>query len=198
MDVNSLIIKLKKKGIITTREIVKHGVSEATVSRLVKSGQLDRLTKGLYIHPESTVIKAEDLDFVFACTKFGHNSIIGGVTALYHYGLIEQVPTQTWVLVKQGTRTKDKRFRLIPIRKMHNAGIVEFNNGYRITSIERTIVEAFVYSNRIGLRTAIEAITRAVKKKMTTLNKVSDIAKKIKQEKALIKNWESITGALSA
>jgi hypothetical protein len=62
-------LRLKSKGIVTTKELIKHKISEATLSRLVKSGQLERITKGLYIHPESSVIKPEDFDFVFACTK---------------------------------------------------------------------------------------------------------------------------------
>jgi predicted transcriptional regulator of viral defense system len=197
MDTNTLLTRLKNKGIVTTKELTKHKISEATLSRLVKSGQLERLTKGLYIHPESTAIKPEDFDFIFACTKFGRASVIGGITALFHYDLIEQVPTQIWVIVKKGTRTKDKRFRLIPMDKINREGIIQ-NKNYRITSIERTIVEAFVYANRIGLRTAIEAITRAIKRKLTTINKISNIARKMKQEKALIKNWEAITGAISA
>jgi predicted transcriptional regulator of viral defense system len=129
--------------------------------------------------------------------KFGRDAVVGGITALFHYDLIEQVPTQTWVIVKKRTRTKDKRFRLIPMDKISREGIIQ-NKSYRITSIERTIVEAFVYANRIGLRTAIEAITRAIKRKLTTINKISNTARKMKQEKALIKNWETITGAISA
>ncbi len=197
MDTNTLLAKLKSKGIVTTKELVKCKISESTLSRLVKNKQLERLTKGLYVHPESTIINPEDFDFVFACTKFGKEAVIGGITSLFHYGLIEQVPTQTWVIVRKGTRTKDKRFRLIGIDKISREGIIQKKN-YKITSIERAVVEAFVYANRVGLRTAIGAMKTAIKRKLTTLNKITDTAKKMKQEKALIKSWEAIIGATSS
>jgi len=197
MTTNNLLNKLKTKGILKTKELLKYNISESTLSRLVKNGKLERLSKGFYVHPESTAIKLEEFDYIFACTKFGKKSVIGGITALYHYGLIDKVPTQTWVIVKKGIRTKDKRFKLINVKKIINEGVID-NLNYKITTIERTIVDAFVYSNRIGLRTAIEVITKAINKKMSSIDKITAIAKKTKQEKALIKNWESIIGSISA
>ena len=74
------------------------GISQPTLSRWVKEGLIHRIARGLYVHPK-TKIAPETFDFIIACAKFAPKSAIGGLTALYHYGLTYQPPGQIWVLV---------------------------------------------------------------------------------------------------
>lgn len=197
MDAIKAINRLKNKGIVTTKDLIKMGVSKPTLTRLVKEKKINHLARGLYIHPDSKVVKPEELDFIVATKIFGKRSVIGGLTALFHYILVEQVPQQIWVIVPSDIKTRSNFYRLIRTKKISNEGIID-NGRYKITSVERTLVDALTYSSKFGIRTAIEAITRAIKRKQTTVKKISDTAIRMKQEKVLKKHWETIIGAISA
>lgn len=84
-------------GIATAKQIQKKlGISQATLSRWVKNGELLKLSHGFYVHPKFG-IPPEELDFAVACAKFGAKSTIGGLSALFHYGLTEQPPAQVGI-----------------------------------------------------------------------------------------------------
>ena len=197
MNTIKAINRLKAKGIITTKELIKMGISKPTLTRLVKEEKINHLARGLYIHPESKVVKPEELDFIVATTIFGKRSVIGGLTALFHYVLVEQVPQQVWLIVPSDIKTKNNQYRLIRTKKISSEGIID-NGRYKITSLERTLIDALTYSSKFGIRTAIEAITRAIKRKQTTIKKLSNTAIKMKQQKVLTKHWETIIGVISA
>jgi predicted transcriptional regulator of viral defense system len=99
MSVESKLNFLKTGGLLTAQEIQKRlGVSQPTISRLVKSGSLRRFSHGLYAHPDLS-IPPEEIDFAVACMRFGSTSAVGGLSALFHYGLLNQTPQQVWVII---------------------------------------------------------------------------------------------------
>jgi len=194
MQAKKAIKKLKKQGFFGIKEVLNAGISKATLSRLVAKEKLFRVGHGLYIHPESN-IPAEIQDYVRARSKFGSNSIIGGLTALSYYHLTQHVPQQIWVIVPQKKQTRDNFYRLIRVKKIKNSGIVK-HKYFSITNIERTIVEAFQYAGKIGLRTAMAALIKAIEENKTDLNKIMAMARKLGQQKMMKKHWETIIGAL--
>ena len=173
------------------------GISKATLSRLAAKNKILRLGHGMYLHPDSKIsqVSPEEQDYAQACSKFGHDSYIGGLTALFYFGLIEQVPEQIWVIVPQTKQTSDTRYRLIRVKKISSIGIEE-RNFLRISNIERTLVESLVYSSKMGIRTAIFAIRRSIIGEKTTLEKFMDMAKKLGFEKILKKYWETLIASL--
>src|SRR3989344_2895265 len=80
---------LKEKGVFQLKDAKKLGISQSSLSRLVASGKILRVESGLYLHPDSS-LEGVERDYVVACMKFGSGSVIGGMTALFHYHLIEE------------------------------------------------------------------------------------------------------------
>ena len=86
--------KLQSMGLFKPNEIQKKtGISQSTISRWVDKGLIKYVSRGLYVHPQSSVLP-EHLDFAIACSRFGFKSAIGGLSALFYYGLLEQAPEQ--------------------------------------------------------------------------------------------------------
>jgi len=56
---------------------------------------------------------------------------------------------------------------------------IESRQGYSITNLERTIVEALIYRNKIGTSTAIDALRKSVSSKKTSLSKIMAMAKQM-------------------
>ena len=185
--------QLKKLGPFTLAQARKIGISHQKLSLLVKEEKIHRMQWGIYLHPKANIPR--EIDFQIAYKKFGQNCAVGGLTALFHYNLAEQVPKQTWVLVPPEKRVSSKKFRIIRTKTPLNIGIIE-GNGYRIVSIERAIAEAFKLASKMGERTAIHACRVAIQQRQTTLKKIGMMAKELGLTSYFNKYSEAIIGSL--
>lgn len=184
---------LKKLGPFSLSQAEEIGISQQELSRLVKEEKIERMERGIYLHPKAKV--SREIDFQIACTKFGPKSVVGGLTALFYYNLANQVPQQTWVLVPPEQRSHAKGYRLIRTKTPLDVGIIH-GDGFRIVSIERAIAEGFKLASKIGERTAIKAARIAIQQKQTTLKKIGVMAKELGLEAYLTKYFEAIIGAI--
>jgi predicted transcriptional regulator of viral defense system len=182
-------IKLKKLNLFTLSQAKELGISHQDLSRLVKEDKILRMGRGLYKHPKSSLNR--EIDFQVACAKFGPHAIIGGLSALFYYNLIEQIPQQTWVIVSPEKKSIDTRHRLIRTKRSLDIGVIE-GNRYRIVSIERAVVEGLKLATKIGERVAIKAARDAIKQKLTTLNKIGKMARDLGLDSYLTKYFEAI------
>jgi predicted transcriptional regulator of viral defense system len=107
------------------------------------------------------------VDFKIACIKFGSDSVIGGLSALFHYNLAEQVPGNVWVLVPPNKKSEDTLYRLIRTRRNLDRQIIN-GKGYRIVTVERAIVEGLKLALKIGERTAVKAARDALRNRQTS------------------------------
>jgi predicted transcriptional regulator of viral defense system len=183
--------KLANKGLLTAQQLQDFlGVSQPTISRLVKTGAIQRHGHGLYAHPKLK-IPPDILDFAIACSKFGPQSAIGGLSALFHYGLLDQPPSQLWVVVPPEKSNHNNFYRMI---RTKTPPVIEADTleHYRITNVERTILEALKFAPKIGVRVAINAARDALKKKLTTEKKLGEVAKRLRLHAILEKYWEMI------
>ncbi|MDE2106541.1 MAG: type IV toxin-antitoxin system AbiEi family antitoxin domain-containing protein [Patescibacteria group bacterium] len=182
--------QLIKRGLFSTGDAEKAGLSRPAISRLVQQGTLLRVGRGLYMH-ENAKSSPTELGFQIACAKFGPQSAIGGLSALFHYNLIEQVPQQTWIIVPESKTTKELGYRLLRMKVNRTVGIVD-KDRYRIVSLERALVEGLKLSSKIGERTALRAVREALSKRLTTEKKVGEMAKALGLLSAVTRYSEAI------
>lgn len=182
--------KLKKIGFFRLEAAKRIGISQSALSRLVKAGKINRMERGIYLHPKA-IIAIRTASFQIAFMKFGSKSAIGGMSALFHYNLIEQVPTQTWVIVPTTVRTKDHLYRLIRTKTDVEVG-VDFKNNYRIVSIERALIEGLKYSSKMGKGTVLRAVRTALQNKQTNMVKLRRMAHALNLERSLARFLEDL------
>ena len=182
--------QFKSSGPFTASDAKRKGLTRVALYRLVKEGKIKKLSKGLFLHPNAKV-DYDTLDFTIAQATFGPKAVIGGLTALFEYRLIEQVPQQTWVLVPPTIRSKNRRYRVVRTRTSPRIG-VDDHGSYRMTSIERTLIESLRYAKKIGLSTAFKAIRTALVEKKTTHAKLSKMAKDMDLLSLIARHWEAI------
>lgn len=163
-------------GLFRIHQAEKLGISQQSLSRLTHEGLFIRAGRGVYFHRDARI--TTDVDYRMACLKFGPKAAIGGLSALFHYHLIEQVPQQTWVMVPPNVTTKEDRYRLIRTKIDLKIGVLE-KSGYRILSVERALLEGLRLATKIGERTAIGAVRRAFAEKQTTEGKLGKMAKEL-------------------
>ena len=117
--------KLQSMGLFKPEEVQKKiGISQSTLSRWVDKGFINHVSRGLYIHPQSSVLP-EHLDFAIACSRFGFKSAIGGLSALFYYGLIEQAPEQVWLIVPPSRKdeSNQKKYKCLRTQTSLRIGI---------------------------------------------------------------------------
>ncbi len=180
---------IKKLGVFTLAQGKAAGISQQDISRLVAKRRLVRLGRGIYLHPKASLDK--DVGFQIAYSKFGPGSAIGGLSALYHYNLAEQVPGEIWVMVPPEKRTRETGYKLIRTKTRLDKQIVD-EKGYRIVTVERAVLEALKFITKIGERTAIKAAREALAIRKTTEVKLAKAAKELELESVLTKHLEVI------
>lgn len=182
-------LHIKKLGVFTLAQGKTVGISQQDISRLVAANDLVRLGRGIYLHPKASL--DSDVGFQIAYSKFGRDSAIGGLSALYHYNLAEQVPGEIWVVVPPEKRTRETGYKLVRTKTRLDKQVVD-EKGYRIVTVERAVLEALKFITKIGERTAIKAAREALATRKTTEAKLAKAAKELGLEKVLAKHLEVI------
>ncbi len=180
---------IRKIGVFTLAQGKAAGISQQDISRLVAKRELVRLGRGIYLHPKASLDK--DVGFQIAYSKFGPGSAIGGLSALYHYNLAEQVPGEIWVIVSPEKKTRETGYKLIRTKTRLDKQIID-EKGYRIVTVERAALEALKFITKVGERTAIKAAREALATRRTTEAKLARAARELELESVLAKYLEVI------
>lgn len=161
------------------------------ISENIASGEVVRVGQGVYAKPED--LDGIEGDFYRATLLCGKQSVICLLSALQYYGLSEQMFGGVWILLPYASYVPRKKFiRAVRSRRPHwKIGVVSTSR-YKITSIERSVVDAFRYHRLIGISVAVYALKTALHEKQTTKNKIYDMAKKLGADKIIVPYLEAM------
>lgn len=163
-----------QRGTARSRELEAAGVARAQLSRLVASGDLVRVTRGLYALPGREPDSNEALVVV---AKRAPQAVFCLLTALRFHGLTTQAPFEIWL----GIDRKDRAPKLDwpPLRVVRfsgsslKAGVETRQVGdvpIRVTNVARTVVDCFKFRNKIGVDVAMEALREARRSKQASMD----------------------------
>ena len=171
------IPKILRKSPFTYRQAMDQGLTQGALQSLVESGDLEHVSRGIYRATDQDY--NEENQYRTATLLMGAPSAICLISALAHYGVTDLIPKKTWIMVPHTKRSQHRELKLQRSRSPEwNIGI-ESRQGYSITSLERTIVEALCYRNKIGTSVAVDALRKAVSSKKTSLSKIMAMAKQM-------------------
>ena len=157
----------------------------------IQTGELLRVGKGVYAKPRD--LEGPEGDFYRATLLCGKESAICLLSALQFYGLSEQIFGGTWIIVPYMSYPPMKKV-LRPVRSRRpywKIGIHETRK-YKITTIDRSIVDAFRYQRLVGISTAVYALKTALREKMTTKKRIFEMAKKLGVSQTIIPYLEAL------
>lgn len=184
--------KLKKKP-FTYRQAIAAGLNLRTLRSLVEKGFFSQITRGVYLPTMGNWDYNEEEQFRVATLVVGRPSSVCLISALSFYNLTDLIPKEVWIMVPNSKRTQNKQIKVQRLRNPKWDVGVQMNDGYSITSVERTVVDAICAKNKIGVNTAAEALRRAVKSKQTTYSKVMDMAKQLEVLHRVLPYIEALT-----
>ena len=185
---NELQSVLKQNGgMITTAQANEVGVSNERLRLLVHSGDLERVTTGIYVLPD------EFADKMFIVQLRRPKIIYSHETALFLHELTDRDPINYMVTVPTGynpTRLREDGFTVFTIkRELHEIGVTKlttmFGNSVTVYDLERTICDCLRSRNNLDIAVVTDAIKRYAKRKDKNLNKLMQMAETFKVTKLL-------------
>lgn len=185
---NELQSVLKQNGgIVTTAQANEVGVSNERLRLLVYSGDLERVTTGIYVLPD------EFADKMFIVQLRRPKIIYSHETALFLHELTDRDPINYMVTVPTGynpTRLREDGFTVFTIkRQLHEIGVTKlttmFGNSVTVYDLERTICDCLRSRNNLDIAVVTDAIKRYAKRKDKNLNKLMQMAETFKVTKLL-------------
>ena len=185
---NELQSVLKQNGgIVTTAQANEVGVSNERLRLLVHSGDLERVTTGIYVLPD------EFTDKMFIVQLRRPKVIYSHETALFLHELTDRDPISYMVTVPTGynpTRLREDGFTVFTIkRELHEIGVTKlttmFGNSVTVYDMERTICDCLRSRNNLDIAVVTDAIKRYAKRKDKNLNKLMQMAETFKVTKLL-------------
>ena len=157
------------KGIVRWRDFFARGVTPATIARMIQSGDLERVGRGLYRQP--TFVASEHQSIV-ETAKASPLGIICLLSALRYHDLTDQLPHAVWMMIGGKDRSpKAAGVRLKIVRASGPAlteGVVRKQiDGVEVamTTPAKTVADCFKYRGRVGVDVAIEALRQGLARK---------------------------------
>ena len=171
---NNLPSQLRTKP-FTPNQAARLGLSFYELSKLVSNGAVEQIARGIYRAAGGDINEEEQCRV--ATLRVGYPSAICLLSALSHYHLTDLIPKKTWIMVPIQKRTSDQTIKLLRSRNPQWKVGIQREDGYSITTIERTLVDCLTHRSRLGANTSIAALKSAIQSKKTTLSRVLEMAK---------------------
>jgi predicted transcriptional regulator of viral defense system len=172
------ILKLiKSYGILRYRDIVAHHINPVTLTRLVKSGEIIRIGRGLYTLPDMD-IQSGYQSFAEASKKVPQG-VICLLSALAYHEITTQAPFQVWMAIEEKAWTPKIEHVQIRFVRFSDTLLKEGVETVtvqtvpvKITNPARTVADCFKYRNKIGLDVAVEALKEGWKDGRFTMDEL--------------------------
>jgi predicted transcriptional regulator of viral defense system len=178
---NRIIELARQKGIIRSLDLNDTGIPRAYLTRMVKTGRLEKTGRGIYQLPD--IPQSENAGMEIIAAKIPQ-AVFCLLTALQFHQLTNQLPRQIWVTMPQGSHSPKITYppiTMIQCNSKHLEEGVEIcrrnNRDFRIYNVEKTIVDCFKHRNKVGLDVALEALKEGLKRKNVTIDELWYFAK---------------------
>lgn len=175
-----LLEHLESNAPARARELEDIGVSAATISRAVRSGEVLRLGRGLYSLPDST---PHTHDTLIEVAKRAPKAVICLTSALTFHDLTDQLPRRVWIAI--GAKDWEPKITYPKIRAVRfrepyfSGGVEEHQMGaatIRMYTIPKTLADAFRNRHLVDRSIAIEALKAAIEQRKATPSALAEAA----------------------
>lgn len=165
----------------TARDFAEAGVHRQVLTRLVASGHLERVSRGVYRLPNRSITEHDGLAVVAAAVP---QSTITLLSALQFHQIGTQLPSQIWIALDRRARRPALTYPPLRIVRYSGAALTEGVETHRVEgqvvriySAAKTIADCFKYRNKIGLEVALEALREGWRARRFTLNELDRYAR---------------------
>lgn len=163
----------RQRYVVRASDLEVMQVPRVVLSRLTRSGKLQKVGRGLYALQETPTL---DIDGMLSVASRVPQAVFCLTTALQFHELTTQLPRDIWVAMPRGSHLP--RIAYPPIKMVQMSGEV-YENGVethvlqgvtvRVFSVAKTVADCFKHRSKVGLDVAIEALKDARVSNKTTV-----------------------------
>lgn len=171
-----LMQAVRKNGLIRACELSALGIPRHCLSSLVKTGKLQRVSRGIYASSDSNPTTRRTLAEAARRVPKG---VVCLLSALRFHDLTTQLPSRVWLAID--TKAWRPKEDVLPLQIVHFSGqaltegvrthTIE-NVKVRVYSAAKTVADCFKYRNKIGLDVALEALRDSQEKNKCTMDEL--------------------------
>ena len=181
MGYENKILNLFKNGYLTTKDVVNNSIPRTYLTKLVKEGKIERISRGVYAKKNVLVD-----EFVVLQSK-SKNAIYSNTTALYLYGFSNRIPIKYDITINNGyngTLQKDNNVNLFYTKKeLLDLGVINYKldsgNIIRVYDLDKTICDVIKNKKKIDAEIFNKAIREYFYSKKKNTLKLYEYAKKM-------------------
>ncbi len=169
----------RRKG-VTAREIALAGIHRQALTRLVESGRLERVVRGVYRLPDHSITENHGLALASLAVPQG---VITLLSALQFHGIGTQLPAEIWIAVDRRARRPALKYPPLRVVRYTGSALTEGIESHkiegqtvRIYNVAKTLADCFKYRNKIGLDVALEALREAWRARRIKLDELDHYA----------------------
>jgi len=188
----------RRHRVLTTSDVGSAGIHTQELTRLVISGDLERIARGQYRLADRPPESHHDLAIASRSVPRG---VICLLSALEFHRIGTQAPFEVWIAIDR--RDRRPSLRHPPLRVMRFSGraltqgvelhVIE-GRKVPIFSIAKTLADCFKYRNKIGLDVALEALRDAWRDRRVTVDELDRFARICRVDRVMRPYVEALVG----
>ncbi|MBI3188137.1 MAG: type IV toxin-antitoxin system AbiEi family antitoxin domain-containing protein [Gammaproteobacteria bacterium] len=171
----------RQKGMLRPVDLQNAGIPRIILSRLMASGQLEKIGRGLYRLPD---VQTSEYEMLATIATRVPQAVFCLLSALQFHELTTQLPRQIWIAMPRGSHIPKIDYPPIKMIQFSGEAYAEGIEVYerdqvklRVYSVAKTVADCFKHRNKIGLDVAIEALRDARAGKKASANDLWRYAK---------------------
>jgi predicted transcriptional regulator of viral defense system len=164
----------RARKLLRARDLAEHGLPTIALTRLVQSGKLQRVARGLYGVPGAKTSEHRSLAEVSARVPKG---VVCLLSALRVHEIGTQAPFEVWLAIPLHMVTPRLEQPAIRVVRMSDDALAEGVERRNIDGVKvpvfsaaRTVVDCFRFRNKIGLDIALEALRDGWRQRKFTMD----------------------------
>ena len=170
-----------ERGVLRTRDLADHRIPRSVLSRLVKSGRLVQVSRGMYALPGHSRSEQHQLAEIAIRSTQGVFCLL---TALRFHELTTQSPHEVWLAIPNKGHPPKLDYPPLRVLRFSGSALTEGVETHmvdgvsvRVYSVAKTVADCFKYRNKIGLDVALEALRESRSEKRATNDELWRYAK---------------------
>ncbi|MGD9891907.1 MAG: type IV toxin-antitoxin system AbiEi family antitoxin domain-containing protein [Dehalococcoidia bacterium] len=167
---------VRERGVLRPRDLSALGLDPNYLTRLERTGRLERIGRGLYVSADAAVDEHHTLAEV---SKRAPHGVVCLLSALRFHEIGTQNPYQIWLAIDRDDRApKEPRLPLRIVRfsgqAMRGGTEEHLIEGVpvRVYSPAKTVADCFKYRNKIGIDVALEALREVRRERRATMDEI--------------------------
>jgi len=171
-----LLSLVRRRRMVRPRDLDDLGIPRIYLTRLHRGGLLERRSRGVYVLADGEPTEQHEL--AEACKRVPHG-VVCLLSALRFHGLTTQAPFEVWLAIDRKARLPRVEHPPLRIVRFPTPALTEGVEGHevegvpvRVTTPARTVVDCFVYRNKVGLDVALEALRDCWRRRRATMDEL--------------------------